>query len=118
MWNGTAATLNANPTASRPAAARASGMGPMRPEKVRAIAARFVVCAAPEANAMPYRKNALENAPSRKYFMAPSEEARRNEKPVRTYSESDRISSARNTTMRSDAAAMRVIPDVANSRSG
>src|SRR5438105_959613 len=37
MWNGTAATLNANPTASSPAAARASGMGPTWPANVRAI---------------------------------------------------------------------------------
>src|SRR5437764_15128451 len=54
MWNGTAATLNANPTASRPAAASASGIGPTWPVKVWAMAARFVVCAAPYARAIPY----------------------------------------------------------------
>src|SRR6266480_3116760 len=72
MWNGTAETLNANPTASRPIAANASGNGPMWPWKLRAISPRFVVWACPYANAMPYRKNALEKAPSRKYFIEPS----------------------------------------------
>ena len=118
MWNGTAATLNANPTASRPIAANASGSGPMCPWVLRAMAPRFVVWACPYANAMPYRKNALENAPSRKYFMEPSLAVSRFEKPVRTYSESDRISSARNTMMRSAAAVMSVMPDSANSMSG
>src|SRR5438046_2339712 len=47
MWNGTAATLNANPTASRPAPARASGSGPVRPESARAIPAMLVVPVAP-----------------------------------------------------------------------
>src|SRR5437773_12200230 len=61
MWNGTAETLNAKPTASRPAAAKASGSGPTWPWKVRAIAATFVVCAAPYASAIPYRKKADEN---------------------------------------------------------
>src|SRR5438309_11377328 len=60
MWNGTAATLKANPTARRPAAASASGIGPTWPVNVCAMAARFVVCAAPYASAMPDRKNALE----------------------------------------------------------
>src|SRR5213596_1182547 len=69
MWNGTAETLNANPTASRPIAANASGIGPTCPWNVRAIAARFVVCVAPYASAIPYRKNALENDPSKKYFI-------------------------------------------------
>src|SRR5438270_127374 len=41
MWNGTAATLNANPTASRPAAANASGSGPMCPWALRAMAPRL-----------------------------------------------------------------------------
>src|SRR5437773_10175400 len=47
MWNGTALTLNANPTASSPIAANASGSGPTCPWKEWAIWARFVVCAAP-----------------------------------------------------------------------
>src|SRR5437763_16848215 len=47
MWNGTAATLNENPTASRPAAASASGCAPGRPARWRAIPARLVVPVAP-----------------------------------------------------------------------
>src|SRR5919197_6196046 len=43
MWNGTAATLNAKPTASSPAAANASGMGPTRPVNARAMAGMLVV---------------------------------------------------------------------------
>src|SRR5438874_190321 len=66
MWNGTAETLNANPTARRPIAANDSGIGPMCPWEARAIAARFVVWAAPYASAIPSRENAVENAPSRK----------------------------------------------------
>ena len=90
----------------------------MRPWKVWAITARFVECAAPYTSAIPYRKNADENAPRRKYFIAPSVAAARTENPVRTYSDSDRISSARKTTMRSAAAAISVMPEVANSTSG
>src|SRR4051812_653972 len=110
VWNGTAATLNANPTASSPAAVRASASLPTRAVSDRAIPVMLVVSVAPYTIAMPYRKNAEENAPSRKYFIAPSVAVNRNENPVRTYSDSDRISSARNTTMRLLAAAMSVMP--------
>ena len=68
--------------------------------------------------ATPYRKNADENAPSRKYFIAASFARRAPVMPVRTYSESERISSARNITIRSAAAAISVMPAVANSSSG
>src|SRR5207253_3809701 len=82
MWKGTAATLKANPTPSRPIAARARA-GSVCPMSLRLIAAMFVVPVAPYASAIPYRKKAEENAPSRKYFMEASDEARRrNEKPV------------------------------------
>src|SRR4051812_20127016 len=100
VWNGTAATLNANPTARSPAAVRASASLPTLPESDLAMPVMLVVSAAPYTIAMPYRKNALEKAPSRKYFIAPSVAVSRNEKPVSTYSDSERISRARNTTMR------------------
>jgi hypothetical protein len=77
-----------------------------------------VVPVAPYAIATPYRKKALENAPNRKYFMDASLDSTRSEKPVRTYRESERISSARNITIRSADAAIRVMPAVANSTSG
>src|SRR6266511_2852477 len=46
-WNGTAATLNANPTASSPAAVRASGSDPTRPVRARAMPVMLVVFVAP-----------------------------------------------------------------------
>ena len=73
---------------------------------------------APYAIAIPNRKNAEENAPSRKYFIAPSTDPSRVEKPVSTYRDSDRISSARNAMIRSAETANSVIPAVANSSSG
>src|SRR6185369_9577045 len=67
MWNGTADTLNANPTARRPTASSASVV--LGPDATAvATASRRVEPAIVKANAMPYRKNALENAPSRKYL--------------------------------------------------
>ena len=67
--------------------------------------------------ATPNRKNAEENAPSRKYFIAPSIEPRRFERPVSTYRASDRISSARNAVIRSAETANSVIPDASPERS-
>src|SRR3954466_12615083 len=52
VWNGTAATLNANPTASRPAAARASGSLPTWVLRFRAMPVMLVVSVAPYASAM------------------------------------------------------------------
>jgi hypothetical protein len=77
-----------------------------------------VVPVAPYANAIPYRKKADEKAPRRKYLRLASWEASRlHEKPAITYRDSDRISSARKTTMRSAATEMSIIPEVANRRS-
>ena len=82
MWNGTAATLKANPIASSAIAARASAIEPVRPPSAVATGqtrgARGLY-----AIATPYRKNAEENAPRRKYFIAPSTEPRRADDPVR-----------------------------------
>src|SRR3970040_2381357 len=117
MGNGTAAPLKPNPTPRNATAARASPRLSVRPARPSAMADRRVDPVAPYAMATPYRKKAEENAPSRKYFIDPSTEARRAENPVRTYSDSDRISSARNTRMRSAAAAISVMPAVANSTS-
>jgi hypothetical protein len=78
----------------------------------------FVDVVAPYAIATPYRKNADEKAPRRKYFIDASVARRRPVMPVSTYSESDSSSSARNTTIRSFAEAIRTIPAVAKSVSG
>src|SRR5579863_2620875 len=67
-WKGAAATLNPNPT-------RIS-TNPMRRRllvgSARATCTRLVEPVAPYTNAMPYRKNAVANEPSRKYFTAAS----------------------------------------------
>ena len=118
MWNGTADTLNANPTASSPIAVTASATEPVRPASASAIADSRVDPDAPYAIAIPNRKKAEENEPSRKYFIAPSTDPSRVEKPVSTYRDSDRISSARNAMIRSAETANSVIPAVANSSSG
>src|SRR6266704_5174107 len=66
MWNGTAATLNANPTSS--SARPAGSMTPVPPSPTwTPMSVRFVVPVAPYTNAMPYRRNPDANAPSRKY---------------------------------------------------
>ena len=57
---------------------------PCRRRSRREIADRCVSPVAPYASAMPNRKNAEENAPSRKYFIAASTAPRRVENPVRT----------------------------------
>ena len=76
MWNGTAATLKANPIASSAIAARASAIEPVRPPSAVATSARRVEPVAPYAIATPYRKNAEENAPRRKYFRSPPRPSR------------------------------------------
>ena len=69
MWNGTADTLNAKPTSSRPSATSASGdwfiasAATTEPRR-----SSFVLPETPNAKAIPYRKKALEKAPSRKYL--------------------------------------------------
>ena len=86
----------------------------MRP----AISVRFVVPVAPYTSAMPYSRNAVENAPSRKYFSAPSaERSLRRLMPASTYTEIDISSMPRNTIIRSRAAASSIMPDVASSTS-
>src|SRR5207247_9527876 len=83
-----------------------------------AIAARFVLPVAPKINATPYRKNAEENDPSKKYFRADSfdlRSVRRN--PANTYVAIERISSPRKTITSSFEEDIMSIPAVANSRS-
>ena len=74
----------------------------------------------PYSIAMPNRKNAEENAPSRKYFMAASCERRRRRRarPHSRYSGSDSTSSATNMVSRSFEAGKSIIPPTANSVSG
>ena len=83
MWNGTAATLNANPTSRKTTASSPIAWLP-GPPSASAILPMFVVPVAPYAIAMPYRKNAEENAPSRKYFIDASPATARDENPVST----------------------------------
>jgi hypothetical protein len=64
---------------------------------------------------MPYSKNAVENAPSRKYLRAPSaDRSLRRLSPASAYTEIDINSTPRNTIMRSRAAASSIMPLVAN----
>ena len=65
---------------------------------------------------MPYSRNELAKAPSRKYFIEASPEVSRVlNRPASTYSESDISSRARKTTMRSPAEAISIMPAVAKS---
>ena len=73
MWNGTDEILKPKPT-SRSASPIVSSES--RPVEAP-IRSRFVVPVAPYTRAIPYRKKALAKAPSRKYFIAASPEARR-----------------------------------------
>ena len=66
-WNGAAATLNPKPTNIIATATNASnGIGPLC--KLLLIWSIFVDPVAPNINATPYRKNAVANDPSKKYF--------------------------------------------------
>ena len=68
---------------------------------------------------MPYSSSAEENAPSMKYLIADSWLFRsRLARPARTYSASDRISTAMKTTIRALEEASSVMPEAANSSSG
>src|SRR5258708_29996512 len=71
MWNGTADTLKQKPTARRPTARSDSVLFGPDAMAVPTTSSR-VEPAIVNANAMPYRKNALENEPSRKYLNAAS----------------------------------------------
>src|SRR5579859_1390784 len=113
MWNGTAETLKQKPTARSPTAMMAR-TGGAEPAITLPIASSCVDLASRNDSAIPYRKNALENAPSRKYLNAASAPAALSWCiTVRTYTESDSTSSARNTTSRSVAAAISIIPLIA-----
>ena len=74
----------------------------------------------PYSMATPNRKNAEENAPSRKYFIAASCESsrRRRARPHSRYSGSESTSSATNMVSRSLAAGNSSMPPTANRVSG
>ena len=74
----------------------------------------------PYSIAMPNRKNAEENEPSRKYFMAASCDSRRRRRasPHSRYSGSESTSSATNIVSRSLAAGNSSMPPTANRVSG
>src|SRR4051794_16156932 len=73
MWNGTVATLNPKPINMSAMPATSSGLDASWKTAIRpAMIVRFVVPVAPYTSAMPYSRNAVENAPSRKYLSAPS----------------------------------------------
>src|ERR1043166_7219261 len=73
MWNGTAETLNAKPTSSSPSASQCIGEGDRAWAAItEPMRSRRVLPVTPYVNAMPYRKNALAKAPSRKYLNAAS----------------------------------------------
>ena len=89
MWNGAAEILKPNPITRNAIARSASACEPVWPAIVWTIPGDatptiFVDVVAPYAIATPYRKNADENAPSKKYFIAASLARRRPVIPVRT----------------------------------
>ena len=85
-----------------------------------AIPVRLIVPAKPYSMATPNRKNADENAPSRKYFSAASWDSRRRRRasPHIRYSGRDRTSSATNIVRKSPAAGNSIMPPMANMVSG
>ena len=89
-------------------------------EAAAAIAARFTEPEYPYSMATPNRKNADENAPSRKYLTAASCESRRRRRasPHSRYSGRDRTSSATNMVSRSLEAGNSSMPPTANRVSG
>src|SRR5262249_11737801 len=73
LWDGTADTPKAKPTSSRPTASSCIGVGAIACAAMRLpTRSRRVLPVSPYVNAIPYRKNALEKAPSRKYLSAAS----------------------------------------------
>src|ERR687898_395991 len=112
MWNGTAATLNPRPTRSspRPMSSTPSSSSVLAARK-REMPVSEVVPVAPYTSATPYRNTADEKAPSTKYLIPASWDARRRRSnAASTYSGIERISSARNTTTRSLAVVIASIP--------
>ena len=82
------------------------------------INVKLVVAVAPYTSAMPYSRNPDANAPSKKYLSAASAAgALRRLMPASTYTETDMSSRPRNSTIRSSAPAISVMPSVANSNS-
>src|SRR5580700_3409127 len=79
MWNGTAATLKANPTSNRASPARSSPFESTTfLDRKSEIWVRLVEPVAPYVSAMPYTKMAEENPPRMKYLSAASpDDARR-----------------------------------------
>src|SRR5579863_4342332 len=113
MWNGAAATLNPSPTNMNATATNASnGTGPAW--SVPLIWLIFVDPVAPNISATPYKKNAVANEPSRKYFSEDSALAAScRRKPASTYEEMEEISSAikiRTSSIADDISAMPTAP--------
>ncbi|CPU38555.1 Uncharacterised protein [Mycobacteroides abscessus] len=71
-WNGTAPTLNSSPTDNMATPSSRKDRSPASASTARATASSSTVPAYPYTNADPKRKNAEENAPSRKYLSADS----------------------------------------------
>src|SRR5581483_126104 len=73
LWKGAAEILNASPTKMSAAATPISVSGGGAAEaSIRRISVRLVDPVAPYIQAIPYRRNAVANEPSRKYFRADS----------------------------------------------
>src|SRR5579864_6332484 len=113
-WNGAAATLNPRPTNISAIAANTSiSTGPDCSRW--AMMSMLVDPVAPNMSATPYKKNAVANEPSRKYFNDASLLAaslRRN--PARMYVEIDEISSPMKistSSMADDISAMPTTPN-------
>ena len=92
----------------------------MFPPAAIAIVERLTESEKPYSMATPNRKNAEENAPSRKYFIAASCESsrRRLASPQSRYSGSESTSSATNMVSRSFAAGNSSMPPIAKRVSG
>src|SRR4051812_26997362 len=73
IWNGTAAILKPKPITSIANPVIKMGLD-VSPSLVTCVATdwTFVVPVAPYTSAIPYSRNAVANAPSRKYLSAPS----------------------------------------------
>src|SRR5262249_8738809 len=114
------ADLERRPDASRAIPAYSSVEPPTFDPAAAAIAASLTEPEYPYSMATPNRKNADENAPSRKYLTAASCESRRRRRasPHSRYSGRDRTSSATNMVSRSLEAGNSSIPPTANRVSG
>jgi len=119
-WNGAAPTLNSSPISTRSTPATRS---PSRPEVSRIaceMSVNLTEPAKPYSSAVPNRKNAEANAPSRKYLSEASCERsrRRRASPASRYSGRESTSSAMNMVRRSPAAGKTIMPPTANITSG